>query len=134
MRRPKRRRRSRSAKESKTADQRGGLFVFLAVGLWLITLTILTGARPPPCPSLHSGRARGAGAPGRGEEASKVCFSGPLASFVGKNFDTRQDACWGQLRDEAVCSPSKAHTRQIGGERGWWWVRRGEREGTGDAH
>ena len=33
----------------------------------------------------------------------------PLASFVGKNFDTRQDACWGQLRDEAVCSPSR-HT------------------------
>ena len=29
-------------------------------------------------------------------------FSGPLASFVGKNFDTRQGACWGQLRDEAV--------------------------------
>ena len=58
----------------------------------------------------------------------EITFSGPLASFVGKNFDTRQDACWGQLRDEAVCSPSKAHTRQIGGERGWWWVRRGERE------
>ncbi len=33
-------------------------------------------------------------------------FSGPLASFVGKNFDTRQDACWGQLRNEAVCSPT----------------------------
>ena len=64
--------------------------------------------------------------------SSKISFSGPLASFVGKNFDTRQDACWGQLRDEAVCSPSKAHTRQIGGERGWWWVRRGERGGTGD--
>ena len=89
MRRPKRRRRSRSAKESKTADQRGGLFVFLAVGLWLITLTILTGARPPPCPPL-SALWPGPGAPGRGEEASKVCFSGPLASFVGKNFDTRQ--------------------------------------------
>ena len=30
-------------------------------------------------------------------------FSGPLwPSFVGKNFDTRQGACWGQLRDEAV--------------------------------
>ena len=28
-----------------------------------------------------------------------------LASFVGKIFDTRQDACWGQLRNEAVCSP-----------------------------
>ena len=36
-------------------------------------------------------------------------FSGPLASFVGKNFDTRQDAGWGQLRNEAVCSPSR-HT------------------------
>ncbi len=35
----------------------------------------------------------------------EITFSGPLASFVGKNFDTRQDACWGQLRDEAVCSP-----------------------------
>ena len=35
--------------------------------------------------------------------------SGALASFVGKNFDTRQDACWGQLRNEAVCSPSR-HT------------------------
>ena len=106
MRRPKRRRRSRSAKESKTADQRGGLFVFLAVGLWLITLTILTGARPPPCPSLAGAkwtRAREA----LTQEASKVCFSGPLASFVGKNFDTRQDACWGQLRNEAVCSPSR---------------------------
>ena len=35
----------------------------------------------------------------------EITFSGPLASFVGKNFDTRQDACWGQLRDEAVCAP-----------------------------
>ena len=88
--------------------------MFLAVGLWLITLTILPGARPPStCPSLHSGRARGAGAPGRGEEASKVCFSGPLASFVGKNFDTRQDACWGQLRDEAVGSTRRESAHRL---------------------
>ena len=30
--------------------------------------------------------------------------------------------------------PPAVHTKQIGGERGRWWVRRGEREGTGDAH
>ena len=41
-----------------------------------------------------------------GTDATGIArFSGPLASFVGRNFDTRQDACWGQLRDEAVCSP-----------------------------
>ena len=39
----------------------------------------------------------------------EITFSGPLASFVGKNFDTRQDACWGQLRDEAVCSRTHTH-------------------------
>ena len=39
------------------------------------------------------------------QNCRKRCFSGPLASFVGKNFDTRQDACWGQLRDEAVSAP-----------------------------
>ena len=27
----------------------------------------------------------------------EITFSGPLASFVGKNFDTRQDACWGSF-------------------------------------
>ena len=86
------------------------------------------GGSPYPLESgLRSGRACAAcGQPARSHE-----FLLPPGL---QNFDTRQDACWGQLRDEAVCSPSKAHTRQIGGERGWWWVRRGEREGTGDAH
>ena len=61
---------------------------------------------------VQAGRLRGAAARLRQAcgPVRKPAFSGPLASFVGKNFDTRQDACWGQLRDEAVCSPPARHT------------------------
>ena len=105
MRRPKRRRRSRSAKERvKQPIKRG--FVCVSRCRPVVNHSYDSHGRAPPSLSLSAlWPGPGRGGARRGEEASKVCFSGPLASFVGKNFDTRQDACWGQLRDEAVCSP-----------------------------
>ena len=70
---------------------------------WRSPLALTSGHPPPIHPFVFE-----AVAPRKlVSQLREITFSGPLASFVGKNFDTRQDACWGQLRDEAVCSPQQ---------------------------
>ena len=40
----------------------------------------------------------------------KKGIPGPLASFVGKNFDTRQDACWCSFAMKPFVPPAR-HTQ-----------------------